>query len=139
MDRRDFLLNACRTCAALALLPAAASLEGCAPSAKAMAVKDGIIDVPLDALGASGSTVISASGLSEKLFISKRADGSYSAVELKCPHKGGPVKEKEGQLVCSWHGSTFGRDGALVKGPSKAGLKSYPVEASGAMLRVRVA
>lgn len=139
MDRRDFLLNACRTCAALALLPAAASLEGCASSAKALAVKDGMLDVPLDSLGAAGSTVISANGLSEKLFISKRTDGGYSAVELKCPHKGGPIKEKEGQLVCGWHGSAFGMDGTLVKGPSKAGLKSYPVEVNGAMLRVRVA
>ncbi len=52
MDRRDFLLNACRTCAALALLPAAASLEGCAPSAKA------IVDSKVDITELMGHEVI---------------------------------------------------------------------------------
>ena len=138
MDRRDFLLNACRACAAMALAPAALSLESCS-STKALAVSDGHLDVPLDSLDSRGSAIVKAQGLDNKLMIVRRADGSYTALELNCPHKGGPLQEKEGQLVCGWHGSAFDMEGALVKGPSKTGLKSYPVEVGSKGLRVKVA
>ncbi|MBK6341598.1 MAG: Rieske 2Fe-2S domain-containing protein [Flavobacteriales bacterium] len=139
MQRRDFLRSACQACAAMALIPVAATLEGCASTAKALTVTDGVLNVPLDALGNGNSTVVRANGLANKLMISKRSDGSYTALELNCPHKGGPIKEKEGQLVCGWHGSAFDLEGKLLKGPSKSGLKTYPVDADGSMLRVRLA
>jgi nitrite reductase/ring-hydroxylating ferredoxin subunit len=138
MDRRLFLLNTCRACAALAVAPLAASLEGCAAPAKALAVKDSFLEVPLDALGSAGSAIVKAEGLPNKLYIARRADGGYTAVELSCPHKGGPVQEKDGRLVCQWHGSTFELDGRLIKGPSKQDLKRYPVQQEGKSLRVRV-
>lgn len=138
MDRRNFLLNTCRACAALAIAPAAAALEGCAATAKALAVKEGLLEVPLETLGNTGSAVVKAEGLSNKLFIARRADGTYSAVELNCPHKNGPVKEKDGHLVCEWHGSTFELDGKVTKGPSKSDLKRYPVQVEGRSLRVQV-
>ncbi|MBK9175301.1 MAG: Rieske 2Fe-2S domain-containing protein [Flavobacteriales bacterium] len=137
MDRRRFLRTSCQACAALAIIPVAASLEGCASTSK-LAITDGVLTMPLDNLRKDGSAIVKADGLSNKLMISKRADGSFSAVELNCPHKNGPLKEKGGQLVCDWHGSAFELDGKLLKGPSKSGLKSYPVEAEGTMLRVRV-
>lgn len=138
MQRRDFILNACRACAALALVPAAAALEGCT-STKSLAVSEGVLDVPMDVLGKGSSAVVKATGLSNKLMIVKRADGTYTALELNCPHKNGPLSEKDGQLVCDWHGSTFDMEGAVQKGPSKTGLKTYPVEAAGNVLRVKVA
>lgn len=137
MDRRRFLRTSCQACAALTLAPLAATLEGCASTSK-LAVADGVLAMPMDHLRKDGSAIVKADGLANKLMITKHADGSYTAVELICPHKNGPLKEKGGQLVCDWHGSTFELDGKLLKGPSKTGLKSYPVEAEGAMLRVRV-
>ena len=123
----------------MALIPVAATLEGCASTAKALTVTDGVLNVPLDALGNGNSTVVRANGLANKLMVSKRSDGSYTALEVNGPHKGGPIKEKEGQLVCGWHGSAFDLEGKLLKGPSKSGLKTYPVDADGSMLRVRLA
>jgi len=139
MQRRDFLRSACQACAAVALIPMATTLEGCASAAKTLAVKNGVLDVPLESLGNGNSTVVRANGLANKLMISRRADGSFTALELVCPHKNGPIKEKEGQLVCGWHGSAFDLEGKLLKGPSKSGLKTYPVEADGSMLRVKLA
>ncbi|MBK7944577.1 MAG: Rieske (2Fe-2S) protein [Flavobacteriales bacterium] len=139
MNRRDFLHHACQACAALAVIPIAASLEGCATSAKAFAVKDGVLELTTDELDKSGRTVVKADGLANKLIIVKRADGNYTALELNCPHKNGPLKEKGGMLECEWHGSTFDFDGQVTKGPSKSGLKSYPVEVVRYGLRVRVA
>lgn len=138
MNRRDFLLNTCKACAAMALVPAAAALEGCAASGKALAVKDGLIEVPMDALGSSGTAIVKAEGIGNKLMLVRRADGSYIALELNCPHKNGPLKQQGGNLVCQWHGSTFDLDGNLLKGPSKTGLKTHPVEAVGNVLRVKV-
>lgn len=138
MNRRDFLKRSCTACAGLALIPLASTIEGCASAAPALAIKDGELLVPLDTLGKGNSAIVKAKGLSGKLMISKRSDGSYTALELNCPHKGGPIKEKEGQLVCGWHGSAFDLEGQLLKGPSKSGLKTYPIEADGNMLRVKV-
>lgn len=138
MDRRRFLRTSCQACAALALVPVAASLEGCATTGK-LVMTDGVVNVPLDTLGKSGSAIVKAEGVANKIMIARRDDGSYSAVELNCPHKNGPLKEKGGQLVCDWHGSTFDLEGHLKKGPAKTDLKRYTVDVDGPMLRVRVA
>lgn len=82
--------------------------------------------------------MINAKGLSDKLLIVKGDEG-YRALVLNCTHKGGPVKESEGALRCSLHGSTFDLTGQVTKGPAKEALKSYPTELSGDVLRVRVA
>lgn len=94
--------------------------------------------MPVGALGKGSSVIVKAEGLANRLMVVKRTDGSYTALELNCPHKNGPLKEKDGLLVCDWHGSAFNMDGKLLKGPSKTGLKTHPVEVDGAMLRVRV-
>lgn len=138
MNRRDFILDACRACAALAMLPATAALEGCASSAKGMAVSNGRLEVPVETLGREGRAVVKAAGLAHPLLLVRRADGSCAALELNCPHKNGPLKEKQGRLVCAWHGSTFDLEGRLLKGPSTIGLKTYPVEADGEVLRVKL-
>lgn len=138
MQRRDFLRSACQACAALALAPVVAStLEGCA-SASGLAVENGLLKLPISTLGKGESAVVKAKGLDGKLMILKRADGTCTALELKCPHKNGPVKDKGGVLTCDWHGSTFDREGQVTKGPSKAGLKQFPVEVMGEELQVRM-
>lgn len=138
MHRRDFLRNTCQACAALALVPVAATLEGCASGAKMLAVENGVLSVPTDVLGDSNTAIVSAQGLANKLMVVKRADGTYVALELICPHKGGPLKVNGDGLECDWHQSRFNYDGKVLNGPAKADLKTYPVEADGRMLRVRV-
>ncbi len=138
MDRRRFLRTACQACAALAVAPAVASLESCS-SGKALAVDNGTLNIPLSDLSKSGTTVVRAQGLSARLMVVRRDDGTYTALLLNCPHKNGPVKEKGGVLTCDWHGSTFDRDGKVTKGPSKQDLKRYPVTVEGDQLRVSVA
>lgn len=137
MDRRRFLRTACQACAALAVVPAVASLESCS-SGKSLAVDNGTLNIPLGDLSRSGTTVVRAQGLGAKLMVVRRDDGSYTALLLNCPHKNGPVKEKAGVLTCDWHGSTFDRDGKVTKGPSKQDLKRYPVTVEGDQLRVAV-
>lgn len=138
MDRRRFLRTACHACGALALIPAAASLESCS-SAKgvALAAKDGVLDIPLSALDASGRTTVKAKGVSDKLLVVRRDDGTYTALAMNCPHKNGPVDFKEGEgLKCEWHGSRFDLEGRVQNGPAKQDLKRYTTEVSGDQIRI---
>ncbi len=139
MKRRDFLVRSCQACAAMAIIPAA-TLTGCA-SAKGLSLtaSNGMVNVPIAQLDPSGWTVVNPKGAPDKFMVVKQADGSYAAVSLVCTHKGGSVKEKDGQLVCSWHGSTFDTTGQLLKGPAKTDLPRYGVEVAGDMLQVKVA
>lgn len=138
MDRRDFLRNSCRACAAIALVPALASLESCA-STNALAVENGVLSVPKDTLGDGTTAIVNGQGLANKLLVVRRADGTYTALELLCPHKQGPLKEVKGGLECNWHHSRFDLEGTVLNGPAKADLRAFPVEDAGKMLRVRVA
>lgn len=97
-----------------------------------------MLDIPLSALDASGRTVVKAKGVDDKLLVVQRGDGSFIALALNCPHKNGPLKEKDGQLVCAWHGSAFSLEGELLKGPSRQGLKRFPAERVGDQLRIRI-
>lgn len=138
MDRRNFLRSACQACAALALVPAVASLESCSSSkAITTTAKDGMLEVPMSALDASGRTTVKAKGLPEKLMVLRRDDGTYTTLALNCPHKNGPVDFKDGEgLKCGWHGSRFDLEGKVQNGPAKQDLKRYTTEISGDRLRI---
>ena len=135
MHRRDFLRNACQACAAMALLPAMASLESCATAKGTLA--NGTLTVPLDKLG-DRTTLVKASGLADKLLLVKRSDGGYTALVMNCPHKNGPLKEDAEGLVCDWHGSRFDLEGKVLKGPSKKDLTSYPATVAGDTVQIAI-
>ena len=100
---------------------------------------DGVLDIPLSKLDPAGRTLVKARGVADKLMVVELADGNYAALILNCPHKNGPVSEKAGELTCSWHGSTFDREGKVTKGPAKTDLKRYPAEVQGEVLRLTIA
>ena len=52
----------------------------------------------------------------------------FVALSLVCPHLGCVVEENEGGFACPCHGSRFGKDGQLVRGPSADPLKKLHVE-----------
>lgn len=120
----------------MALLPAITSLESCATAKGTLS--NGVLTVPLDKLG-DRTTLVKAGGMDDKLLLVKRDDGSYNALLMNCPHKNGPVKEDAEGLVCDWHGSRFDLEGKVLKGPSKQGLKSYPVVVSGETVQISIA
>lgn len=129
MDRRSFLLTGCQACVAMAALPALAALEGCssAKAATGMVEENGKAMLPLGDLGTDGRTIIKPKAVSDPVLIAKQADGSYTALLLRCPHKGGPLKDKGAVLECDWHHSTFDLGGKHLSGPSKSDLTRYPV------------
>jgi len=53
---------------------------------------------------------------------------SKEAVSLTCTHQGCTVqKQNNGEFFCPCHGSTFDRDGKVIKGPAKRDLANYQI------------
>ncbi|NJN73483.1 MAG: Rieske (2Fe-2S) protein [Limnothrix sp. RL_2_0] len=66
-------------------------------------------------------------------------DESIVALDPTCNHQGCPVKLAGDALECSCHGSMFGLDGSLTKGPATEGLALYEVKEEGDNILVKVA
>ncbi|MFZ1688671.1 MAG: Rieske (2Fe-2S) protein [Flavobacteriales bacterium] len=139
MDRRKFILDSCRACAALAAIPAIATLEGCG-GAKALMLEppegSNTLDVPTSNFAKSSYVVVKTKKVGDDLLVAKQPDGSYKALVKRCTHKGGPLSVDGSDLKCSWHGSRFSMSGAVVNGPAAAPLKTYPATLEGEVVKV---
>ena len=60
------------------------------------------------------------------------------ALNLVCTHLGCTVNVTPTELICPCHGSSFDREGKVLKGPADRALERYQVEASGESYRVLV-
>jgi nitrite reductase/ring-hydroxylating ferredoxin subunit len=69
-------------------------------------------------------------------------DGGFCATQAACTHRQGPLNEGtvEGSTVtCPWHGTQFNVcTGAVVRGPAKDPIKTFPVTVDGDIGRVDV-
>ena len=69
-------------------------------------------------------------------------DGGFCATQARCTHRQGPLHEGtlEGSTVtCPWHGAQFNVcTGAVLRGPAKDPIKTYPVTVDGDVGRVGV-
>lgn len=124
--RRDFLARAALGVSALALpLAACASAatirvrpEGgvirLSPSRHpSLRGPDGHARIRVDATG----TVVDVLAVS----------GSYVALSPVCTHLGCTVAVQGQRLVCPCHGSTYARDGRVLRGPAERALRAFPV------------
>ena len=60
-----------------------------------------------------------------------RHEGTYAALDNRCPHQGGPLGEgsiENGYLRCPWHGWDFHPTTGLPPGGYDDGVETYPVE-----------
>ncbi len=113
-------------------------VEGQAVQVQDRAVRIKLADAPkLTEVG--GSAMLKHSGLPEPIVVARRGDKEFVAVSARCTHMGMPIgyRHAEGDFQCGSFGhSTFRLDGAVVKGPAKKPLKSYPVTLEGDELRI---
>jgi nitrite reductase/ring-hydroxylating ferredoxin subunit len=100
-----------------------ATTGGAAPSASAGAALGPASSVPV------GSAAVFAD---QKVIVTQPTAGTYEGFSSTCPHQGCTVSEVRGAaLVCPCHGSTFGLDGQVQKGPATRGLTPQNVTVSG--------
>jgi nitrite reductase/ring-hydroxylating ferredoxin subunit len=144
MKRRDFLSKSCLMCGAAAVsVVAVTSLESCKTTESTSgAVSEGFqvlnnqVLIPVAEMSASRLKTFKVKGLPKELLLVKNGETRFEAYLMRCPHAGGTVKAEESDLVCALHGSRFDLNGKVTKGPSKEGLKRYPVSVEGKSLVV---
>lgn len=73
---------------------------------------------------------IQPEGIRETLYLVVLADGRLAALSPICTHLGCTVDIQENQLICPCHGSTYDRNGAVLRGPAERPLRRYPVTES---------
>ena len=72
------------------------------------------------------------------LCISRKADGSYSAVLMKCTHKGCELRPETKSLVCPCHGSEFSHSGKVLATPARTDLQSFEIKTTESSLLIRI-
>jgi Rieske Fe-S protein len=127
-SRRDFV-----QAAAGAL--ASGSLPGCASVAVTpVSAPDGVIRLPLRAhprlTQPGGYLKLRPDGASTPVYVLAVADG-YVAVSPICMHLGCTVDVQGARLVCPCHGSTYDREGNVLRGPTLKPLRRYATTLTG--------
>jgi Rieske Fe-S protein len=66
----------------------------------------------------------------ESVYVERTQDGKIRVLSSICPHLGCTVQWRaaKGDFVCPCHGSVYGEDGKLVKGPARRGMDPLPTE-----------
>jgi cytochrome b6-f complex iron-sulfur subunit len=72
-----------------------------------------------------------------RVALMREGDAVY-ALSLVCTHLGCTVQVTPTELVCPCHGSTFDRQGRVLKGPADRQLERYLVEQRGDFFEVVV-
>lgn len=121
----------------LAAVAAAAALPGCATTPIVpVAAPDDSGELHVDAASVArleasehGALQLRVEGARAPILLLRDADGGFHALSGRCTHLGCTVRVGAGGLSCPCHGSAFGRDGSLRRGPAGAPLERYAVAA----------
>ena len=127
-NRRDFILQTCSFGAALTGSGIIASqLESCkSTEALKVVVTKSRISIPESVFGESKNYLVKDFSLPFDVLVVKNPDATYSALLMKCTHKGYALRITPTGFICDNHGSTFDFDGNVTKAPAPAPLKKYP-------------
>ena len=135
MARREFVAT-CSACAALLLTGCASLVTHPVP------LSGGRARVSLAAfpeLARPGGTIrILPDGMTDPIYVLARDNGEFGALSPICTHRGCTVDVSGDRLVCPCHGSTYDRDGRVLRGPAQRALTRYAVTRSGDDLVIEV-
>lgn len=125
IDRRAFIGVA-------ASLTAISALPSCASVAVLPVVPvDGTIRLDLTRhprlLAPGGSLRMRLPDSTDQIYVLALENGEFAAVSPICTHLGCTVDVAGPRLVCPCHGSTYARDGSVLRGPAERPLRRYPV------------
>jgi cytochrome b6-f complex iron-sulfur subunit len=137
MNRETFI----RRCAALTAGLTCMDLvvAGCAPLPFATyAWEDSVAIVHKSSFGDGSFVLLDIEALPAPVYVSKQGADEYTAVVLRCTHRGCRVRPAEHLLECPCHGSRYSPTGAVVRGPAPENLRRLPVENSAESLRITV-
>ena len=136
IDRRAFLGVA-------ASLTAISALPSCASVAVLPVVPvDGAIRLDLTRhprlLAPGGSLRVRLPNSMDQIYVLALENGEFAAVSPICTHLGCTVDVSGAHLVCPCHGSTYDREGRVLRGPAERSLRRFPASVSEGELVIRV-
>lgn len=125
LDRRQFL--------EVGVYALSAALAGCASVAMLPVTPvNGLVRVHLrdvPHLAAPGGYLKLQPGEGRNpIYVLSLASGGYAALSPICTHLGCTVDIAGPQLVCPCHGSTYARDGTVLRGPAERALQRHQLE-----------
>ncbi|WP_184548862.1 ubiquinol-cytochrome c reductase iron-sulfur subunit [Mucilaginibacter sp. FT3.2] len=129
MDRRKFIQQSCTMCVAVGAGLVVGSLSGCAtlPVYKT-AVANNAVSVPVALFGTTNFQLIQPKNQYYNIGLKKEADGTYTALLLKCTHADNQLTPTGNGYKCDLHGSAFNGEGKVTIGPAERPLKKYRTE-----------
>ncbi|MEP7344190.1 MAG: Rieske (2Fe-2S) protein [Gemmatimonadaceae bacterium] len=78
-----------------------------------------------------GSVQLMPVGTDVPVYVLALGDRRFAALSPICTHRGCTVQIRALNLVCPCHGSTYDREGRVVRGPAQRALTRYAVEVQG--------
>lgn len=125
LDRRRFLGVCACAFAGPALASACASL-----AIRRVTPVNGRLALPLlqypELTEAGGSLTVAPDGQDAPVFVFAVGERRFVALSPICTHLGCTVEIQGDRLVCPCHGSTYDREGQVLRGPAERALHRYP-------------
>ena len=131
MKRKTFIKSCGYTCFGGGLL--SSILQSCVPSRIVTANIEGDhISIPLKHFKSNDSAnpnyvIVKNNKLHFPICVYQLADNSYSALVMRCTHKGAELQVFGNKLQCPAHGSEFENTGKVTHGPADKNLRTLPV------------
>jgi Rieske Fe-S protein len=122
VPRRSVLLGA-------ALAPLAAPMAGCGKAGQA---PDSPPPTAGQTLTATADVGVGEATIIDGTLVTQPSPGVFKGFVARCTHAGCALAIKDGGIECPCHGSKFGLDGAVTRGPATEPLKARPVTVRGA-------
>lgn len=136
LDRRDFIT----ACGCLAMMPVMAACASMAT--RPVAVTGGRVRITLashpELASAGGSLKLQAEGEADPMYVLALEGGAFAVISPICTHRGCTVDIQGARLVCPCHGSTYDREGKVLRGPAERALTRYDSTVSDGVLDIRV-
>jgi cytochrome b6-f complex iron-sulfur subunit len=137
LDRREFV-TACACLLAGGLASACASL-----AARPAPITDGRVRLALaehpELTRPDGALKVLPQGATDPLYVLRLDDGQFAVISPICTHQGCTVDIQGPRLVCPCHGSTYDREGRVLRGPAPRSLARFPTVVSDGVLVIDVA
>lgn len=136
-SRRTFLIGACTLAAAG--ITGAVLISPAEAATGVQTISSGKVKVTVAKIKAlrkdGGVALIGMVGEAQTAVLRVNAT-TYVALDLSCPHAGVTVKRSSSGWSCPAHGSQFGTDGQLKKGPARHPLAKFKTTFSGGVLTI---
>jgi Rieske Fe-S protein len=124
--RREFVERSVGAVLSLSVLSACASLATRTITPVDGALRLALVQYP-ELTSEGGSLKVVPRGATDPIYVLALGQRRFAALSPICTHLGCTVEIEQARLVCPCHGSTYDREGKVLRGPAEEALASYRV------------